>query len=90
MMNSFFAIFLMVFGVSNAAFIHRGLELPEGYSEGSITWSGFEKVLNDSSLTHSADVQDLEGRTFTGTIQVSGSLRKRNLFALKVLMGDAC
>ena len=81
----FFAVFLMVFGVSNAAFIHRGLELPEGYSEGPIVWSGFEHVLNNSDLVHSANVQDLEGRTFTGTIQVRDSLREGTYSLFKCL-----
>ncbi len=64
------AAFLTVFAVADAGYIHRGPELPEGYTEGSIVWTGFEHLLKNSGANHPADIKALEGASFNGTIEV--------------------
>ncbi|KAK7753976.1 hypothetical protein SLS62_004075 [Diatrype stigma] len=71
MLAFFFTLFFAVLAVAGKSqgFIHRGVELPDGYTESEVIWTGFEHFLDDSDKLPSANAKALTGLSFNGTVQ---------------------
>lgn len=47
------------------------MELPEGYTESEITWTGLEHLLDDSEGVNASAIKAVAGLSLKGHIQVS-------------------